>query len=117
MSKRASPKTICELVALREAWIRTFERGANGNQECYNLARDTRYKFEEEKWILVKGWVAEVIRILEKEILPKHIFSLLYGKHIPKRISMVEVGMVGVPIIEIVNELKEKLKLLGEKEK
>jgi len=64
--KKASPKTILELIALHDAWKRTFREGAMGNHDAYNLARDTRHHFEEELWIPVKGLVAELPKIAKR---------------------------------------------------
>jgi len=63
--EKASPKTILELVALHDAWKRTFREGSMGNHDAYNTARDTRHLFEEEKWIPVKGLV-DTLEILEE---------------------------------------------------
>ena len=63
LSEKAEPKTILELIALHDAWKRTFHRGAMGNRNDYNLARDTRHYFEEELWIPAKGLVEELKKV------------------------------------------------------
>ena len=44
-------KTIVELETMRDDWKTLFMRGACGDQDAYNKARDTRHLFEIDKWI------------------------------------------------------------------
>ena len=62
----SKPMTLLEFRVLHDAWIRVFKRGANGHQESYNLARDTRHIFEKAKFISVDSVTAELQDIRKK---------------------------------------------------
>jgi len=42
-----------EIVLMADDWRRLFKKGAMGNKEAYNKARDTRAEIEEPRWIHV----------------------------------------------------------------
>jgi hypothetical protein len=59
-------KTLAELLNDYQNWKSLFRAGTMGNQQAYNLARDTRIKFEEGKWVSVealKQWQAKVWKL------------------------------------------------------
>jgi len=53
-------KTIIQLRRDHDEWIKTFREGAQGHQGSYNLARDTRKYFEEEKWVRLEDAEEEI---------------------------------------------------------